>query len=1166
MHSLHDADKIARIASVGAGTVAAGIGGYHLLAWLSGAMTYRGFETITMKTNTALALFLAAAAVIIVAVGGDKRFLRVIARTLACIVMSIGLLTLLQNMFGVDFGIDQMLAYEPPGAVGFLHPNRMGPPGVLTYTLAGASLLLLTRKGERCARSAQLMAILLCTVSLLGMLGYLYGVKGLYGAARFTVIALPATIGNFFLGLGLLLARPMEGLMGPVNYPDVGGTVLRRLLPAAVIIPVLLGWLRLQGEWHGLYETYYGTVLLVVSSIVIFFMIVYKTGTRISRFSAAERKAQEEVQVQRQLLESVIHNMPAGVFLAKGDDLRIVLVNPQYQALAAGKDMLGKTVEEVWPEIQPWFGDIQRKVAATGVPHSAVDDRILLTRAHDASLEERFFTWSTVRVPLPADQGWGVLTTAWETTERKRAEEDLRTARDLLNGILEGSGSNVAAAGLDLRILAMNAAFRQEFFRLFLVAPQIGDNIGDIIAHLPEEQEKALAVWRRAVGGESFTVEQEFGLEDRRRFFEIRFSPIRDADGALIGATQISADITARKQAEEALRASEAQFRAVFEQAAVGIARVSFAGARWMDVNQAFVKMLGYSIDEMLATPWPEVTHPDDVDLDLIPFRRMAVGELETYDVEKRFIHKDGHHVWARLTLSLVRDALGRPAYEIAIVEDITERKRAEDALRESEARFRGIFENAAVGISLFDRSGHLLRANAKLCETLGYSEDELRGLSFERFTPPEDHEPDLGNYALLMRGELSSYTVEKRYIRKDGKDVWVRVTRSAQPGPLNRPEYSINMVEDIGARKQAENELRHTATLLRTVTENTPDFIFVKDRQGRMLMANPATLRDLGKTMEEVAGLTDAEFLGGEAGRQIMENDRLVMERGETLVMEEIPHPDGNRRIYLSSKSPFFDEKGNVIGLIGISRDITDLKRAGEERERLLAELQRSNQDLQQFAYVASHDLQEPLRMVSSYMQLLDRKNKDQLDEKARMYIHHAVDGTIRMQNLIDGLLSYSRISRKKELAAVDANAACAAALANLEQAVRESAGEVTVDSLPSVNGEPVQLVQLFQNLIGNALKYRKPDVPSRVRVSARRTGDWWTFAVSDNGIGIEPQHRDRVFQIFQRLHTKEEYPGTGIGLASCKKIVERHGGRIWFESTPGEGSTFYFTLPAVS
>lgn len=1159
----------ARFASIGAGIAAACIGGYHLFAWLSGFMTYRGLNHITMKTNAALCLLLSAVALITLAVAGESRLKRGVVQTLALVVMTIGSLTVLEHLFGWDLGIDQMLATESPGAVGILDPNRMGPPGAATYAIGGASLLLLLRRRDTAVRAGQWLAVSICLLALMGILGYLYGVKDLYGTARFTVVAFPATIGNFCFGFGLLLARSRSGLMEMVTAPDPGGTTMRRLLPAAVFLPIVLGWLRIQGEWHGLYERYFGTALLILSLSTIFSILIYSTASRIRRLSQDETKAREEAQVQRQLYDAIVANIPAGVLLAHADDLRIILVNEQYKSFAPGKEMLGRTIEEVWPEIQPWFGNVQRQVATTGIPYHAVDDRILLTRSHGAPLEERYFTWATVRVALPGSQGWGVLTTAWETTQRKRNEEELKKARDLLEGVMEGAASNIAALDTDHRFLAMNSHYQRTFAEVFGVEAAVGDRLEELLAHLPEQQATAMTAWQRSLQGETLVIEEQFGLPGRHRHFEIRFSPIKEGDGRILGATQISTDITARKEAEEAVRQSERNFRAVFEQAAVGIARVSFTGARWIDVNPAFQRMLGYGVEEMLATPWPEITHPEDLDLDLVPFRQMAAGELGNYTVEKRFIHKDGHQVWARLTLSLVRDVEGCPDYEIAVIEDITERKKVEIQLRErerlfktvletlpvgvwvldkkgrvlqvntkvteiwagapfrdlesyggyrgwwvdsgepvkadqwggvraalkgetsldeeveieafdgshkfvlissvpitneageitggvtvnqditrrkvveaalvaSEQRFRGVFTNAAVGIGLFDGEMRPHSANAKLCDILGYRLDELLGHSFRDFIHPDDREPDVSNYQRLMTGELDSYTVEKRYVRKDGSFVWVRVTRSAQQEGQKIPEYTIGVIEDISARKEAE-----------------------------------------------------------------------------------------------------------------------------ENQHRLLAEVQRSNQDLQQFAYVASHDLQEPLRMVSSYMQLLERRYKEQLDEKAQTFIDYAVDGTKRMQDLIEGLLRYSRISTEKHFVTVDTNSIATTAIANLEQTIDEAGGEVTCDQLPTVEGDEVQLVQLFQNLIGNGLKYRKPGVPPHVHLSARQEGKEWIFAVKDNGIGIAPQHFEKVFQIFQRLHTKEEYPGTGIGLASCKKIVERHGGRIWIESNPREGSTFYFTLP---
>lgn len=238
--------------------------------------------------------------------------------------------------------------------------------------------------------------------------------------------------------------------------------------------------------------------------------------------------------------------------------------------------------------------------------------------------------------------------------------------------------------------------------------------------------------------------------------------------------------------------------------------------------------------------------------------------------------------------------------------------------------------------------------------------------------------------------------------------------------------------------------------------------------------------------------------------------------------------------------------------------------KRLREERQQAQEELARSNQDLEQFAYVASHDLQEPLRMVATYTQLLAERYRGQLDDNADKYIHYAVDGALRMQALVQDLLTFSRIGRQgTDLQSTDCNAVVETAVKNLGPAVDESRARVTHDPLPTVMADGSQLLQVFQNLIGNALKFRGPQPPA-IHLSASKRGKEWLFSVADNGIGIAPEHADSIFVIFKRLHTRAEYPGSGIGLSICKKIIERQGGRIWVESQPGQGATFKFTLPA--
>ena len=352
--------------------------------------------------------------------------------------------------------------------------------------------------------------------------------------------------------------------------------------------------------------------------------------------------------------------------------------------------------------------------------------------------------------------------------------------------------------------------------------------------------------------------------------------------------------------------------------------------------------------------------------------------------------------------------------------------------------------------------------------------------------------------------------------------------------------------------RQVAEAE---AATVIRT----SLDGFWIQDLTGRILDVNEALCRMLGYSRDELLRKSIQEI---ELPEPSAPDDRAVRmaDTGGDRFKTRHRCKDGTV-IDVELSARYVSSLGER--LFVFARDITREKEWAARLEKAVRDLSVSNKELEQFAYVASHDLQEPLRMVSSYTQLLAERYRDQLDDKARQYIHYAVDGAVRMQRLINDLLLYSRVhSRGSAPVDTDAQAVLDDALANLTAAAGESGAQITHDPLPTIRADATQFLQVFQNLVGNAIKFRGKD-PPRIHVSAKEKEREWLFSVRDNGIGIDPQYASRLFVIFQRLHTREEFPGTGIGLALCRRVVERHGGRIWFESEPGEGSTFFFTVP---
>jgi PAS domain S-box-containing protein len=587
-------------------------------------------------------------------------------------------------------------------------------------------------------------------------------------------------------------------------------------------------------------------------------------------------------------------------------------------------------------------------------------------------------------------------------------------------------------------------------------------------------------------------------------------------------------------------------------------------------LNAQAEKQFGYQCDELLGQDVKSIIPEGFAERLIADGTRTAAEALAQQigtGIELNGRRKDGSQFPIEIMLSPLESAEG--ILVTAAIRDVTEHKNAEKHLAQMEARYRGLLEAAPDAMVVVNRSGEIVLLNVQAEKQFGYRRDELLGQKVKSIIPEGFAERLIADGTRTAAQALAQQIgtgIELNGRRKDGSEFPIEIMLS----PLESAEGILvtAAIRDITERKRVEDALRQSEERFRLMASGVKDYANVMlDPEGFIASWNEGGERLKGYRAEEIVGQHFSRFYSAADIRkglpalelkQAKENGRF---EGEGWRVRK----DGSRFLANIVITALRDEKGQLRGFGKITRDITERRRSEEHLTKTMEDLKRSNDELGQFAYVASHDLQEPLRMVASYTQLLAQRYKGRLDSDADEFIAFAVDGCNRMQGLIQDLLSYSRAGANAEpLREISCEDALGKTLKNLRATVQDSGAMVTHDSLPIIVMDETQLVQVFQNLIANAIKYHGAE-PPRVHVSATRNGsNEWVFSVRDNGMGMEPQYFERIFILFQRLHGQKEFEGTGIGLAMCKKIVDRLGGRIWVESQPMKGSTFYFALPA--
>ncbi|HUX07923.1 MAG TPA: PAS domain S-box protein [Acidobacteriota bacterium] len=734
---------------------------------------------------------------------------------------------------------------------------------------------------------------------------------------------------------------------------------------------------------------------------------------------------------------------------------------------------------------------------------------------------------------------------------REEAERVLRDSHERYRAVLETAEDPIFIKDLDLRYLQVNPAMSKLLgFREFelvgktdeeLFGAEAGARIRDIDA--------------RVLQGEVIEDEHAKPVRGILRTFHIIKAPLRDMSGKITGLFGIARELTQRRHVEDALGKSERRYRELVELARDIILTINPYG-KFASINSAFESILGWPAKEWIGKGFAPLIHPGDLPVADKCFESCLLGE-KLPPIDLRVYSKSGDYRFLEVVCTPMFD--GEVVLGVhCLGRDITERKESENALTESEKSYRTLFEKNIAGVYRTTAEGIVLECNNAFAWILGYNsrEEILRQSTPEFYFCASEREEFIG--ALEGRGEITNE--EYRLRRKDGREIWVLENAMLLPGGILQ-----GTLIDITQRKEAEEALRASEERHKALLETLPDLIFRLSRDGEFLEYHAGKVSQLMMSPAEFLGRSVRDMLAPELAEKTMRNLEAAMETGETQTFEYETQIEGDYHGFEARIVRCGDNEAMVI-----IRDITehkqaeeDLKHSYEKLESQARLLDATNKELETFAYTVSHDLQAPLRRISNWINLLITEHGDTLSIESTDFLSKIDQNSKEMSLLVEALLNLSQVSRAEiRRVRVDLSAMVKSIAEDLRNDHPNSKVDFSAEEGLSCEGDPRLLHVMLKNILSNAWKYTSKEEKPRVEFGAIDTEIGRSYFVRDNGVGFDPSLAGKLFVPFQRLHDTRDFQGSGIGLATAQRIIHRHGGRIWAESRPGAGASFFFTL----